>query len=99
MKPLTATPAEEERAARERQRRLDKLQREAARARAREERSKRATVIREELARPQARRCRCGITTRTTREELDALAEGCTGSVRGGRGYICPVLDAIRRRL
>ena len=38
--------------------------------------------------------CRCPITPDSTLEELRALGAGCTA----GR-WVCPTLDAIRRRL
>jgi hypothetical protein len=88
------TPQDEERAARERHRQLARARKEAARKRQKESQGKLATIIREELAKPRARHCRCGLTPRTTRAQLAALGAGCTA----GR-WICPVLDAIRRRL
>lgn len=91
---VTATPREEERAARERQRRLDRMRKGAERAREKEARTKLAGIIREELARN--RGCECGITPRTTWAEIMALGEGCTHRYNG---YVCPTLDAIRRRM
>jgi len=88
------TVRDEERAARDRARRLAKLQRARAEAVEREQRSTRAAIIREELARERSPRCQCGITTRTTPAQLHALGAGCTA----GR-WVCPTLDAIRRRL
>ncbi len=55
---------------------------------------RRAESIREELAKPRARECRCVITPQSTNEELRELGAGCTA----GR-WVCPTLDAIRRRL
>jgi hypothetical protein len=89
----TTTPHEEERAARERHKQLERARRAAARQREREAGSKLANIIREELASPRARHCRCGITPRMTRAEIDALGSGCTA----GR-WVCGTLDAIRRR-
>lgn len=97
MATLTAIdPREEERAAREKQRQLDKLQRAAERERERAARSRLAGIIREELAARRIPRCRCGISTRTTAAELRELREGCTHATLG---FICPTLDAIRRRM
>jgi hypothetical protein len=86
----TSTAHREERIARQRLRSLERARAKQAAAKAR----KRANVIREELARPRAKECRCGITPRTTAAELRALGAGCTA----GR-WVCPTLDAIRRRL
>ena len=92
---MTATdPREEERAAREKHRQLDRARRKAQSKREKETQSKLAGIVRDELARPRARACRCGITPRTTRAELAALGAGCTS----GR-WVCPTLDAIRRRM
>jgi hypothetical protein len=88
------TPLEEERAARKRQRDRDRLQQGAERHREQEARTKLAGIICDELARN--RGCRCGITPRTTLAEIAALGEGCTHRYNG---YICPTLDAIRRRM
>jgi len=90
----TTTPRDEERAARKQQRDRDKLQAGAARAREAEARTKLAGIIRDELARN--RGCTCGITTRTTLTQIAELGEGCTHKYNG---YICPTLDAIRRRM
>jgi hypothetical protein len=87
-------PRAEERAAREQHRQLTRARKEADRKREKEAGTKLAGIIREELARPRARACRCGITSRTTRAELQALGAGCTT----GR-WVCPVLDTIRRRM
>jgi hypothetical protein len=92
---MTTTPKQEERDARRRQRRFDKLQRGRQAALEKQARSMLATIIREEMARPRASRCRCGITPRTTKAELAALGEGCTHE---SHGFICPTLDGIRRR-
>jgi hypothetical protein len=88
------TPLEEERAAREQHRQLARARREAQSKREQEASSKLATIIREEMSRPRARACRCGITVRTTRAQLAAMGAGCTA----GR-WVCPCLDAIRRRM
>jgi hypothetical protein len=55
---------------------------------------RRADVIRDELTRPRAKDCRCPITPGSTLEELRALGAGYTA----GR-WVCPTLDAVRRRL
>jgi hypothetical protein len=91
---MAADPRAEEQAARARHRQLERARREAERKRQKEASSKLATIIREELASPRARDCRCGITVRTTRAEIAAMGAGCTA----GR-WVCPTLDAIRRRL
>ena len=87
---VDTTPQAEERAARERVRAIQRARAPKAKADAR----RRAAVIREELARPRAKDCRCPITPDSTREDLLALGAGCTA----GR-WVCPTLDAIRRRL
>ena len=84
------TPQSEERAARERVRAI----RHARAAKAKADASRRAAVIRDELARPRAKECSCPITALSTLEDLLALGAGCTT----GR-WVCPTLDAIRRRL
>jgi hypothetical protein len=89
-----SSPQEEERAARKRQRDLDKMQKGAEVAREQEKRTKLAGIIGDELARN--RGCQCGITWRTTWAEIQTLGEGCTHRYNG---YICPTLDAIRRRM
>jgi len=65
--------------------RLAKLERAARR---------RAAVIGDELAKPRACDCACAINAQSTIEELRGLGAGCTA----GR-WVCPTLDAIRRRL
>ena len=87
---VDATPQSEERAAREPVRAI----RRARAAKAKADARRRAAVIREELARPRAKECRCPITPDSTLEDLLALGAGCTA----GR-WVCPTLDAIRRRL
>jgi hypothetical protein len=91
---VATTPHDEERAAREEQRRLDKMQKGAERWREQESRTKLQEIIRDELRQPRSRYCRCGITLRTTKAQLRALGAGCTA----GR-WVCPTLDAIRRRM
>ena len=86
----SSTPQSEERAARERIRAIQR----ARAAKAKADASRRAAVIREELARPRAKECRCPITPDSTLQDLLALGAGCTA----GR-WVCPTLDAIRRRL
>jgi hypothetical protein len=92
-----STPRDEERVARKKQRDLDKLHEGAAKAREHEQGTKLAGVIRDELARN--RSCRCPITPRSTLNEIMALGAGCTAGLHGHGGYICPTLDAIRRRM
>ena len=87
---LDTTPRTEERAARQRIRAI----RRARAAKAKADAGRRATVIREELARPRAKGCRCPITADSTLEDLLALGAGCTAGQ-----WVCPTLDAIRRRL
>jgi hypothetical protein len=87
---IDTTPRSEERAARERVRAIQR----ARAAKAILDARRRAAVIREELARPRAKDCRCPITPDSTLEDLLALGAGCTA----GR-WVCPTLDAIRRRL
>ena len=87
---VDTTPQSEERAARECIRAMQR----ARAAKAKADASRRAAVIREELARPRAKEYRCAITPDSTLEDLLALGAGCTA----GR-WVCPTLDAIRRRL
>ena len=87
---VNATPQTEARAAGERVRAIQRARAAKAKLAAR----RRATVIREELARPRAKECRCPITPDSTLQDLHALGAGCTA----GR-WVCPTLDAIRRRL
>ena len=87
---IDTTPQTEERAARQRVRAIQRARAAKAKADAR----RRAAVIGEELARPRAKDCRCPITPDSTLEDLLALGAGCTA----GR-WVCPTLDAIRRRL
>jgi hypothetical protein len=87
---LDTTPKTEERAARQRIRAI----RRARAAKAKADAGRRAAVIRDELGRPRAKECRCPITPDSTLEDLLALGAGCTA----GR-WVCPTLDAIRRRL
>jgi hypothetical protein len=86
----STTPKCEERAARDRLKviKLARAGKDKANA------HRRADVIRDELARPRAKDCRCPITPQSTLEQLQALGAGCTV----GR-WVCPTLDAIRRRL
>jgi hypothetical protein len=55
---------------------------------------RREEIVREELSRERAKDCRCAIPLGATREQLRSLGAGCTA----GR-WVCPTLDAIRRRL
>lgn len=88
-KPMSTARAEERAAAR-RVRAMNRARRAKATAAAR----RRAQIITEELSSPRARECSCPITPQTTIAELTALGAGCTT----GR-WVCPTLDAIRRRL
>jgi len=87
---VDTTPRSEKRAARERVRAIQRARAAMAKLDAR----RRGAVIREELARPRAKDCRCPITPDSTLEDLLALGAECTA----GR-WVCPTLDAIRRRL
>jgi hypothetical protein len=87
---VNTTPQAEERVAREHVRAIQHARAAKAKADAR----RRAAVIREELARPRAKDCHCPITVDNRLEDLIALGAGCTA----GR-WVCPTLDAIRRRL
>lgn len=87
---VKTTPQGEERAARDRVRAIQRARAAKSKADAR----RRPAVIREELARPRAKECRCAITPDSTLDDLRALGAGCTA----GR-WVCPTLDAIRRRL
>jgi hypothetical protein len=86
----------EERDARRRARQLARARRVAGRRRERQARSRRAQVINAQLARAreQGVRCSCPITAQISDLELRALGCGCTDP-----WWVCPVLDAIRRRL
>ncbi len=84
------TPKTEERAARDRLKAIQRARAAKARANAR----RRADLIRDELARPRAKDCCCPITPGSTLEQLRLLGAGCTA----GR-WVCPTLDAIRRKL
>ncbi|MHB1572090.1 MAG: hypothetical protein ACYC0H_23190 [Solirubrobacteraceae bacterium] len=86
----SSTPQREERATRERLRAI----RHARAAKAQADARRRAAVIRAELARSRAKDCRCPITPDSTIEDLRALGAGCTAGQ-----WVCPTLDAIRRRL
>lgn len=86
----STTPKNEERAAHERLKAIERARAANAKATAR----RRADIIRDELARPRAKDCRCPINPATTIEELRALGAGCSA----GR-WVCPTLDAVRRRL
>ena len=84
------TPKGEERAARDRLKAIERARAANAKTNAR----RRADVIRDELARPRAKHCRCPITPASTLEQLRELGAGCTAGQ-----WVCPTLDAIRRRL
>lgn len=86
----STTPQAEERDARSRQRALKR----ARAGKASADNRRRAEIIREQLADPRAKECHCPITPASTPAELRALGAGCTA----GR-WVCPTLDAIRRRL
>jgi hypothetical protein len=85
----SSTQQSEEGAARERLRAIQS----ARAAKAKADASRRAVVIREELARARAKEYRGPITPDSTLRDLLALGAGCTA----GR-WVCPTLDAIRRR-
>ena len=87
---VRTSPITEERAARDRLKAINKAHAAKAKATAR----RRADVIRDELARPRAKNCRCPITPQSTLEQLRALGADCTAGQ-----WVCPTLDAIRRRL
>ena len=86
----SSTSKNEERAARDRLKVIERARAANAKAPAR----RRGDVIGDELARPRAKDCRCPITPVSTLEELRALGAGCTAGQ-----WVCPTLDAIRRRL
>jgi hypothetical protein len=87
----TATASKnEERAARDRLKAIERARAANAKANAR----RRADVIRDELTRSCAKDCRCPITPASTIEQLRALGAGCTAGQ-----WVCPTLDAVRRRL
>jgi hypothetical protein len=90
----TKTPRQEERDAKQQERQLERARAAAADKREKEARTKLGNIIREEMALPRWKQCRCGITLRTTRAEINAMGAGCTA----GR-WVCPTLDAIRRKL
>jgi len=87
-------PREEERDAKKQERQLERARAAAADKRETEARTKLGNIIREEMQLPRWKHCKCGITLRTTRAEIDAMGAGCTA----GR-WVCPTLDAIRRKL
>jgi hypothetical protein len=91
-------PRAEERAARARYRRGQRLARARAQAAKRAWRHRLRTAIAESAkAHPS---CRCELRANMTREELVDLGAGCTASRDvGDIGWVCPRLDAIRRRL
>lgn len=97
MTSVTGAAREEERAARARLRQMERMRRSAERSRARERESKLRMVIREELARRPS--CTCPITPSSTMAEIMAMGSGCTAGSHGHGGYVCPCLDAIRRRM
>jgi hypothetical protein len=86
----SVTPKNEERAARDRLKAIERAPAVNAKASVR----RRADVTRDELARQRARDCRCPIMPHSTPEQLHALGAGCTA----GR-WVCPTLDGMRRRL
>jgi hypothetical protein len=86
----STTLKNEERAARDRLMAIERARAASTKANAR----RRADVIRDEFARPRAKDCCCPITPASTLDELRALGAGCTA-----RHWVCPTLDAIRRRL
>lgn len=91
MTATATTPREEERAALERHRNLQRAQRAAATQRERDY----ARRVREAAADTRAAhpRCSCDFRGVRSREELVSMGAGCTAY------YVCPRLDAVRRRL
>jgi predicted methyltransferase len=90
------TPRAEERAARAQYRQLERARKASVEAAEKEAKGKLADIIRDERTRPRARTCRCGLRPGMTVADLSALGEGCT---HRSQGYICPTLDAVRRRM
>jgi hypothetical protein len=91
-------PRAEERAARARYRRGQRLARARARA-AKQAWQQRLRAAIAESAKDHPR-CRCELRPDTTREQLAALGAGCTASRHlGDVGWVCPRLDHVRRRL
>jgi hypothetical protein len=82
----------EEREARERHRRLERARRARAAAVERERRQRLAAAIAETLKRWPG--CRCELRTAMTSRELRDLGGGCTHPL-----WVCPRLDAVRRRV
>jgi hypothetical protein len=85
---------DEEREARQAQRERDREERDRDRRRDKQAQSVLGAIIREELARERAKQCKCGITPSWTRQQLRDFGSGCTSGL-----WVCPVLDAIRRRM
>jgi hypothetical protein len=88
--PTSTTPHGEEHDTRKRQQTLHRAQAGNGQA----DQRRRPEIIREHLASPRAEDCQCPITPSSTLAELRALGAGRTA----GR-WVCPTLDAIRRRL
>jgi hypothetical protein len=82
---------DEERAARERARRLEKMHRARAAAVLEERRRRIRELVRESKRTHPA--CSCRIPASITDAELLELGAGCTGT------WVCPVLDRVRREL
>ena len=95
---IDVDPRAEERAARARYRRGQRLARARARAARRAwQRRLRALIAESASDHP---RCRCDLRTDMTRDELVGLGAGCTASrYLGEIGWVCPRLDRVRRRL
>lgn len=89
---MMTTPYEEERAARQRERQLQRARKQAERQRRRQTNAKLQAVIAEEVGR--GRGCHCPFTAHTTMDDIMAMGSGCTAGL-----WICPTLDAIRRRM
>jgi hypothetical protein len=91
-------PRAEERAARVRYRRGQRLARARARAAKLAWRRRLGRLIAASAkAHP---RCRCELRADMTREQLIGLGAGCTASrYLGDVGWVCPRLDHVRRRL
>lgn len=81
----------DEQTARARHRQLQKMQTAARRAQQKRWRQRLADAITDtRRAHP---KCRCGLRSSMSRQELQALGGGCTPT------HVCPRLDAVRRRL
>lgn len=87
----------DERRARRQLRDAQRLQRGAARRRRQEERRRFRQVLADTAKSWPT--CTCPLTPDLEREQLHALGAGCTAGDGLRPGYVCPRLDAVRRRL